>query len=222
MHGDSTLRSGHPAGHPLDAASTERLRRAAGAAHELSNLLWEALHDELRPRSGSGPRVLRVAELSEQLVDIASTVSTLGVAVARDADPPVADPRVAERSVADRSVADTDAPGTPASSVAFGQPFASEPPFSGGQPPAGGQPFAPAPFSRVERPFEYAGGPSSAVVIIDERDDPVSAVAAAVTSEAPQRSQSQPQIRPRPLPWDTPLTDELRVTRSRERPNEPA
>lgn len=50
----------------------QRLARAAQAAQELSDALWEALRDEL-----ADPRPERVAELSERLVAVAGTVSTL-------------------------------------------------------------------------------------------------------------------------------------------------
>jgi diguanylate cyclase (GGDEF)-like protein len=49
-----------------------RLTRAARAAQTLSETLWEALHEEL-----SDPRAQRVAELSEQLGELAAIVASL-------------------------------------------------------------------------------------------------------------------------------------------------
>lgn len=57
---------------PLDAAAVESLARAARAARELCELLWEALHQELRD-----PREERVKELSQRLAEISSTVAML-------------------------------------------------------------------------------------------------------------------------------------------------
>jgi GGDEF domain-containing protein len=50
----------------------ERLTRAARAAQALSETLWEALHEEL-----ADPGAQRVAELSERLGEIATTVALL-------------------------------------------------------------------------------------------------------------------------------------------------
>lgn len=56
----------------LDPRLAERLTRAARAAQTLSETLWEALHEEL-----SDPRAQRVAELSEQLGELAAIVASL-------------------------------------------------------------------------------------------------------------------------------------------------
>lgn len=57
---------------PLDAAHAELLTRATRAARELCELLWEALHQELR-----NPRQERVRELSQRLAEVSSTVALL-------------------------------------------------------------------------------------------------------------------------------------------------
>ncbi len=57
---------------PLPPRIALRLARAARAAQELSEALWEELRDEL-----ADPRPERVAELSERLVAVAGSVSTL-------------------------------------------------------------------------------------------------------------------------------------------------
>jgi GGDEF domain-containing protein len=56
----------------LDPHLAERLTRAAHAAQALSETLWEALQEEL-----AGPRPERVAELSEQLGEVAAVVASL-------------------------------------------------------------------------------------------------------------------------------------------------
>ncbi len=56
----------------LDPRIAQRLARAAHAAQELSDALWDALREEL-----ADPRRERVAELSRRLVAVAGTVSTL-------------------------------------------------------------------------------------------------------------------------------------------------
>jgi GGDEF domain-containing protein len=59
----------HP---PLDPARVELLSRAARAARELCELLWDAMHEELRH-----PREERVRALSERLSEVSSTVAML-------------------------------------------------------------------------------------------------------------------------------------------------
>lgn len=58
---------------PLDASRVELLSRAARASRELCELLWEAMHEELR----NDPREERVCELSGRLAEVASTVALL-------------------------------------------------------------------------------------------------------------------------------------------------
>ncbi|MFZ1155964.1 MAG: hypothetical protein WAN93_13790 [Solirubrobacteraceae bacterium] len=50
----------------------ERLARAARAAQQLCEVLWEALHEELRH-----PNAERITELSERLAEVSSTVAML-------------------------------------------------------------------------------------------------------------------------------------------------
>lgn len=57
----------------LNTRATDRLVRAARAAHTLSETLWEELHEELAsPEDGE-----RIAELSRRLADTAATVALL-------------------------------------------------------------------------------------------------------------------------------------------------
>jgi GGDEF domain-containing protein len=96
---------------PADVTTTERLVRAARAAQQLCDALWESLHDELRD-----PSAERITELSERLAEVSSTVALLAApgdsqaampqveassaspavdrrAVPQPAEPPRADPR---------------------------------------------------------------------------------------------------------------------------------
>lgn len=60
----------------LDASRVELLSRAVRASRELCELLWEAMHEELR----NDPSEQRVRELSGRLSEVASTVAMLTVA----------------------------------------------------------------------------------------------------------------------------------------------
>jgi GGDEF domain-containing protein len=55
------------------SAAAERLARAARAAQQLSDVLWETLQEEL----SGGPHAERVRELSGRLVEVSSTVALL-------------------------------------------------------------------------------------------------------------------------------------------------
>ncbi|HTC59089.1 MAG TPA: diguanylate cyclase [Solirubrobacteraceae bacterium] len=57
------------------SAAAERLVRAARAAQQLSDVLWETLQEEL----SGGPQAERVRELSERLGEVSSTVALLAV-----------------------------------------------------------------------------------------------------------------------------------------------
>ncbi len=193
----------------LDAAMAERLRRAAGAARELSDVLWEALHEELGERSGAGPRAQHVTDLAERLVDVAATLSAL--ATAGERIPASAE---SEMAAAPAAVSTPEVPGQ----------LAHEPRFERTSPDS-----------------------SSVAIIVDERDDPpITANPIVTDAESEMRSRSrvetsrsrvemsrhpletsQPdaemsrphaRVKPRPLPWDTPLSEELRATRSAQRP----
>jgi GGDEF domain-containing protein len=65
----------------LDPQLAERLTRAARAAQTLSEVLWEALHEEL-----TDPRSERVTELSERLCEVTATVALLARVGARAAE----------------------------------------------------------------------------------------------------------------------------------------
>ncbi len=175
-----------------DAAVVERLTRAVRAAQDLSDVLWESLHEELSERS-TGARMGRVAELSERVVDVASTVMTLATdategLLARESAVTPASPVVPEPAVA------------PEPPVAPDSPFAPESPAAP-EPPSGAvivderEDFVAASHAPGRSPL----GPSAPPL-----------------PEAPRIS---PEPQPRALPWDTPLSDddELRVSRAADR-----
>jgi GGDEF domain-containing protein len=56
-----------------DSPPGERLARAARAAHDLSDALWEALHEEL----SVAPRAERAATLAQRLADVCSSIALL-------------------------------------------------------------------------------------------------------------------------------------------------
>jgi GGDEF domain-containing protein len=56
-----------------DSPSGERLARAARAAHDLSDVLWETLHEEL---SGT-PQAERTRDLAQRLADVCTTIALL-------------------------------------------------------------------------------------------------------------------------------------------------
>jgi hypothetical protein len=139
----------------LDAVLAERLTRAAHAAQDLCDVLWEALHEELSDRSPSGPRAQRVAELSERVTDVSSTVAALAS---------YATPGVPEHEP-----------------VTVAEPSTEPEPATMPEP-------AQTAASRAVAPVAEPGA-----VIVDERDES--------------------KARARPLPWDEPPSEEMRVTR---------
>jgi GGDEF domain-containing protein len=55
--------------------SGERLARAARAAHDLSDALWESLHEGL----AAGPDARRASQLAQRLADVCSAIALLAV-----------------------------------------------------------------------------------------------------------------------------------------------
>jgi GGDEF domain-containing protein len=70
-----------------DETAAERLARAARAAQQLCDVLWEALHEELRH-----PNAERITELAERLAEVSSTVAMLAAAAPHAAAPHAAAP----------------------------------------------------------------------------------------------------------------------------------
>jgi hypothetical protein len=179
---------------PLETAVADRLARAARAAQDLCDVLWEVLHGELSDRTRSGPRAQRVADLSEQVADISSTVAAL----ARDA---------ASQEALD-GLSPSVEPSVP-----------SEPAVGSGPSIASQSTSVPGP---VASPSEAM--PRSEAVIVDERAEPPEQIAAdeqpvddprtwpALTRAQTPAVGEQPS-RGRPLPWDESPREEMRVTR---------
>jgi hypothetical protein len=179
---------------PLEAAVADRLARAARAAQDLCDVLWEVLHGELSDRTRSGPRAQRVADLSERVADISSTVAAL----ARDA----------ASDEALEGLSPTVEPSVP-----------SEPAVASGPSAASRSTSMPGP---AAMPSEAP--PRSEAVIVDERAKPPEQIAVGEqpvgdpriwptpTRERPPAVGEQPS-RGRPLPWDEPPREEMRVTR---------
>jgi hypothetical protein len=190
----------------LEAVVAERLTRAARAAQDLCDVLWEVLHGELSDRARNGPRAQRVADLSERVADISSTVAVLARNAASDEALDGPSPAVEPSALSEPAVAPE--PSAVARSTAM---------------------YGPAAMSS-------AVPPRSEAMIVDERAEEESERIAAVEQPAaveppvgeqpvgdpriwpaPTREQApavgeQPP-RGRPLPWDEPLREEMRVTR---------
>jgi len=180
---------------PLETAVADRLARAARAAQDLCDVLWEVLHGELSDRTRSGPRAQRVADLSEQVADISSTVAAL----ARDA----------ASQEALEGLSPSVEPSVP-----------SEPAVASAPSVASQSTSAPGP---VAAPSEAP--PRAGAVIVDERAEPPEEQIAAdeqpvddprtwpALTRAPTPAVGEQPSRGRPLPWDESPREEMRVTR---------
>lgn len=91
-----------------DGSGPDRLARAARAAQQLCDVLWEALHEELLH-----PDAARIAQLSERLAEVSSTVAMLATAPAAAPPPEAAVPVGPGASVPDTSIPDRPVPGSP-------------------------------------------------------------------------------------------------------------
>jgi GGDEF domain-containing protein len=148
----------------------ERLARAASAAHELSDVLWESLQEELRQ-----PHLAQIQALSGRLVEISATVALLAGATPAGATPtsaPTSSPEPTVGSVdatakSDRSspqFVERRSPPAPSSSPASPMPLQSIPAARGTQytftklvdereqasPPSSSSPPSPQPLASVE------------------------------------------------------------------------
>jgi len=130
-----------------DPRSAERLTRAARAAQTLSETLWEALHEEL-----NDPRQQRVAELIQQLREIAATLGSL--AHVRE---PIASEEPEPRAARPRDEPTTEKPSPAQSSETF-VPLSPAP-----------SPEAPSPLSPAVLIDELAPGAGTRIEIRDER-----------------------------------------------------
>jgi GGDEF domain-containing protein len=138
---------------------SERLIRAARAAQQLCDVLWEALHEELLR-----PDATRIAELSQRLAEVSSTVAMLAAA------PAVAPPPGAPAETA---------PGTPASDIPIPDPPVSDPPIPDGPVPERPAPDRrtppapsrrPLPSSQPDQPIPTRAGEYTFTKLVDERE----------------------------------------------------
>jgi GGDEF domain-containing protein len=115
---------------PVEGTVAERLARAARAAQQLCDTLWESLHDELRD-----PSAERIRELSERLAGVSSTVALLAVGDFDAITPAVASAEETAAPVVERRIPSTppepprvDPRPTPDLRLAPHPPAAPEPP----------------------------------------------------------------------------------------------
>jgi hypothetical protein len=174
----------------LDAILAERLTRAARAVQDLCDVLWEALHEELSDRSPNGPRAQRVADLSGRVADVSSTVAALASYTT---------PGVPKRE-----------PAPPAEPPTMTAPPAPPEPSSAREPAV--VPVTPATTPRAVIVDELTSDGASLPAPVRPASDPPPPQQRRATREEPSTVREQP-TRARPLPWDEPLPEEMRVTR---------
>jgi hypothetical protein len=191
----------------LEAVVAERLIRAARAAQDLCDVLWEALHEELSDRSLNGPHAQRVADLSERVADVSATVMAL-VRYAKSNEV-LREPSQVKPSAAPEPAA------APAPSAAPRTTVIPEPvtvPGGATMPgPATQRSEAVIVDERVEEDSERIGAVDQPVgaeqPVSDSRTWP------AIAHDQPSSAGEQQPRRGRPLPWDDPPREEMRVTR---------
>jgi hypothetical protein len=166
----------------------ERLARAARAARELSEVLWETLEEELSPRSEQSPRAQQVTELSERVAAVSSTVAALALHTTR--------------------------------SLLAREPSLEAKPSAESEPSAEGE----SPLPSEPTVAAARSAPSSGAVIVDEREEDLVPLPAAGqypsgplqgtrTAQKESPTTYEQPTRARPLPWDEPMREEMRVTR---------
>jgi GGDEF domain-containing protein len=148
-------------GDPLDPRSAERLARAARAARSLSELLWEALHEELRDPPGQ-----LIGELSERLANVSATVAVLARCGA-GVPPAQQMPRVAAPPMSTSVRAPHDERPFPGESPEADNAFAAERLRSPAaeRPSAGERPSAVAPSAEEPSAVERSSGGASTVPV---------------------------------------------------------
>jgi GGDEF domain-containing protein len=152
----------------LDPRLAERLTRAGRAAQALSETLWEALLQEL-----ADPRPQRVAELSEQLGEVAAVVASLARVDARGREQPV-EPAGAEPTEHELHVP---------RATTYGEPSSQSPAPSREPPPAS---IPPTPISSAPDPTS----PTPAVLI-----DELAAATRPREGDPPRKARPEIEIR---------------------------
>jgi GGDEF domain-containing protein len=139
-----------------DPRLAERLTRAARAAQALSETLWEALQEEL-----ASPRSERVAELSEQLGEVAAVVASLARVDVRVREQEPAEPVGAGPVEQELRVA---------RATTYGEPL-SEKPAPSGEPAEASVPISPAVLIDELAPTAAAGPQAQESPQIEIRDE---------------------------------------------------
>jgi GGDEF domain-containing protein len=155
---------------PAGGSVPERLARAARAAQQLCDTLWDALHEELLR-----PNPERVRELAERLAEVSSTVAMLA-ATLPDANAPAAGPPPAGAS-AEGALSTVSPPSTPGVAAAHGV----QPSTAAAHPPAFERRTPPEPSvahpSSPATPLQSSQGPAVGeyppTLLVDERESNV-------------------------------------------------
>ena len=163
---------------PPGGPPAERLARAARAAQQLCEVLWESLHEELRD-----PRAERIRELSERLAEVSSTVAMLaapareGQGVPERRTPP--EPLSSERPPDPRPTPDlrlaTHPPVAPRPSTGGERRSQPEPPLAFERHPASEPPPAPGRSTEPDSPVALQSlatqvGDYTFTRLVDEHD----------------------------------------------------
>jgi GGDEF domain-containing protein len=122
------------------------LARAAQAAQQLCDVLWEALHEELHH-----PDATRIGQLSERLAEVSSTVAMLAAAPA---------------SAPGTEASDAPAPHTPVPDAPAPGPASDRPARDRRTPP---EPSRPVPTPPVHQPGEARAGEYTHTLLVDEQ-----------------------------------------------------
>jgi GGDEF domain-containing protein len=162
-----------------DADAIERLRRAARAAQQLCDTLWEALHEELL-----NPDVTRLAQLSGRLAEVSSTVAMLTPPVPGDAPVP---PRAPTAAAREAQIVDAPRSSKPVSDAPVSDPTLGRPAGERRTPPA---PSAPA-RSRPDSPAAHQAAATAAdeyapTQLVDEQAAPTAKPMASVQPIQPE------------------------------------
>jgi GGDEF domain-containing protein len=144
----------------------ERLARAARAAQQLCDVLWEALHEELRH-----PNAERITQLSERLAEVSSTVAMLAAAAPHAAAP---DTPAVERRTPPVPSGPEPSPPEPPQSDPRPTPdlrLAPHPPATPEPPQRGERRAAPEPPVALQ-PIPTRAGDYTFTKLVDEHDTP--------------------------------------------------
>ncbi len=144
-----------------DAEAIDRLRRAARAAQQLCDALWEALHEELL-----NPDATRLAALSERLAEVSSTVAMLTPPVPGTSPVPPQAPAATRETP---SAADDPRSSMPVSNVPVSDPTLGGPTGERRTPPAPSRPPSRPDSSAAHQPAATVAGEYTPTKLVDEQ-----------------------------------------------------